>query len=697
MIALSARGASANVLRCGASTLVLGAALLQSTAAFAQDQTTPPAKPISETTNPNAQTAPAAEPAKNAIIVTGIRQALRSSQQIKRNADTVVDSITATDIGAFPDKSVAEALQRIPGITVDRIAAHGDVSHFSAEPSGVIVRGLPQVRSEFNGRDIFSANSSRGLSWSDVTPELLAGVDAYKNQTADMIEGGIAGSINLRTRLPFDATGQLIQVGGHMNYNSLAKKWTPDGNIFYSNRWQTDAGEFGIMGDFAYSDLKTRNNMVQYGRATIFEGGSFPGTADNNVTAPPFAKGTVVAPGSLTDRISDYDRKRTGIAAAAQWRSNDHKWLATAQYLKSYYANENDEHAIAGTFFGVFGNTAQFRYRPGTLSTATGAPGAPDFTFDQNGVVQSGVFNQAGGWWGNAGPAGVTNNSGGFGLNSAGQPMFNACYTWNGCTTNPNKYGEAVTSSTRFWKDREMTQDAAINLKWEPTQNLRFMADAQYIKATVKNYDITGPEMNSFANITLAQGPGGIPTMSFGAPTNVNQSPGGLSNPDNWYINDVMDHVEDSKGHEFALRGDGEYDFHTDWLDSLKFGGRYADRKQLLQWSTYNWHNVSNTWTGNCAYTYFNLDSKPATCSVGGSNVNFNGYPAGFYAVQPFGASFFGGNLGNFPFVPFNFLAGHGADLFSSDKTGVGSFVPICQRNGQHTPGGDVMPGRAAK
>ena len=88
-----------------------------------------------------------------------------------------------------------------------------------------------------------------------------------------------------------------------------------------------------------------------------------------------------------------------------------------------------------------------------------------------------------------------------------------------------------------------------------------------------------------------------------------------LSNPNNWYINDVMDHVEDSKGHEFALRGDGEYDFHTDWLDSLKFGGRYADRKQLLQWSTYNWHNVSNTWTGNCAYTYFNLDSKPATCT----------------------------------------------------------------------------------
>ena len=140
-----------------------------------------------------------------------VRAALRTSQQIKSNADTVVDSITATDIGAFPDKSVAEALQRVPGITVNRFAATSDTAHFSAEPSGVIIRGLPQVRSEFDGRDTFSANSSRGLSWTDITPELLAGVDVYKNQTADMIEGGIAGTVDLRTRVPFDAKGQLIQ------------------------------------------------------------------------------------------------------------------------------------------------------------------------------------------------------------------------------------------------------------------------------------------------------------------------------------------------------------------------------------------------------------------------------------------------------------------------------------------------------
>ncbi|MGH6632839.1 MAG: TonB-dependent receptor plug domain-containing protein, partial [Sphingopyxis sp.] len=82
------------------------------------------------------------------IVVTGIRANLESAQNRKRSAGTVVDSITAEDIGSFPDKSVAEALQRVPGITVIRFAGTDDTSHFSAEPSGVIVRGLNQVRSE---------------------------------------------------------------------------------------------------------------------------------------------------------------------------------------------------------------------------------------------------------------------------------------------------------------------------------------------------------------------------------------------------------------------------------------------------------------------------------------------------------------------------------------------------------------------
>ncbi len=197
------------------------------------------------------------------ILVTGIRKALQTSQEIKKEADTVVDSITASDIGAFPDKSVAEALQRMTGVTVTRFAASGDTTHFSAEPSGVVIRGLPQVRSEFNGRDSFNANSSRGLSFGDVSPELMAGVDTYKNATADMIEGGIAGTVNLRTHVPFDSEGFVAAFSAELGYGTLAEEAKPAGSMLLSNRWDTGIGEFGVMLNAAYSEVVTESQGVQ--------------------------------------------------------------------------------------------------------------------------------------------------------------------------------------------------------------------------------------------------------------------------------------------------------------------------------------------------------------------------------------------------------------------------------------------------
>ena len=276
--------------------------------------------------NPNSgPSQSAATPAEDssAIIVTGTRRALKTAQQIKRDADTVVDSITATDIGAFPDKSVAEALQRVPGVTVNRFAASDDTSHFSADPSVVLVRGLSQVRSEYNGRDTFSANSSRGLSWGDIAPELMAGVDVYKNQTAEMIEGGLAGSINLRTRVPFDQKGQTIEINAIGNYGDLRKKVTPEISGLYSNRWNTGAGEIGILLDAAYSKVKTESQGITYGRTAVFQ----------DVYGP----GLQFIPSSVGERISDYDRLRVGFAGALQWRSPSGRVSATAQYNRSKY------------------------------------------------------------------------------------------------------------------------------------------------------------------------------------------------------------------------------------------------------------------------------------------------------------------------------------------------------------------------
>ena len=190
-------------LRSGASLLVL-AWVGMSAPAFAETNEGAVQPQSTGVGAPGSNTSTKASPEKDTIIVTGVRSALATAQTIKKNAPTVVDSVTATDIGAFPDQSAADALQRVPGISVNRLQSADDSTHPSGEPTQVLIRGLPFVSTEFNGRDSFSADSARGLQFNDVSPELLAGVDAYKNQTADMIEGGIAGTVNLRTRLPFD-------------------------------------------------------------------------------------------------------------------------------------------------------------------------------------------------------------------------------------------------------------------------------------------------------------------------------------------------------------------------------------------------------------------------------------------------------------------------------------------------------------
>src|SRR6185369_15092836 len=154
----------------------------------------------------------------------GQRGALQSAQKIKQEADEIVDSVVADDIGKLPDRSVTEVLQRIVGVTIDRTMAKGDPEHYSVEGSGVTVRGLTYVRSELNGRDSFSANGGRALNFEDVPPELMAGVDVYKNPSAEQIEGSIGGLVNLRTAMPFDYTGLKASVSAQTTYSPLREK-----------------------------------------------------------------------------------------------------------------------------------------------------------------------------------------------------------------------------------------------------------------------------------------------------------------------------------------------------------------------------------------------------------------------------------------------------------------------------------------
>ncbi|MDB5471621.1 MAG: TonB-dependent receptor [Caulobacter sp.] len=597
------------------------------------------------------------------VVITGVKQALKTSQETKRDADTIVDTITATDMGAFPDKSVAEALQRVPGVTVNRFAASDDTSHFSAEPSGVLIRGLTQVRNEFNGRDTFSANSSRGLGWGDVSPELLQGVDTYKNQTAELVEGGIAGTVNLRTRVPFDSPGRAMALTANVNWGDISKEFTPEISGVFSDRWSTPIGEFGFLANLAYSEVETQSQGVQYGRMAVFD--------------QLYGPQRVYIPSSVAYRDTNYQRERQALALAGQWESLDGNVLLTGQYVRSEYENTWREYGLISYPIDMFALPTDWRYNNTNRPAHAPRPalGTPAFTFSDSGNFQTGVMTVQQtdvSWWG-ASDADAANVA----VNSAGVNMLEPCYSWQpACPIN----GRApdLNAVTRLNQNENMTEDLAFNLKWDVTDRLKVNFDLQYVNSEVDNHDIEVGQY-SFADLGL-DATGGKPKMTLLTPTNINQSPGGLTNPNNYRYNHAMDHLEDSEGQELAFRADAQYLFESDWLDSLKVGVRYADRDQEIRYSTYNWGNIANNWNlGSGQYTYWNIDRHAP-------NGAFTGYPDGLYDVRHFGGGYFGDSLsGDYVFFNMNELEKHGANALSFNAIGVGQdqWRPVCQRPGE--------------
>lgn len=298
------------------------------------------------------------------IVITGQRASVQSAQAIKKESKVIVDSIVAEDIGKLPDRSVTEALQRVPGVTVSRYT-NGDAEHPAVEGSGVAVRGLTQVRAELNGRDIFSAATGRGLSFEDVPAELMYAVDTYKSPSADMIEGGLGGTVNLRTRMPFDAPGQVGSVTLKANYGDQIKDTNGEYSALYSNRWSTNIGEVGFLVDISASELSSRSDQI-YTRAYI----------------PREVEGQdVFVPKGGDWRRNDYNRDRDGAYAALQWAPNDDTEVYFTAF-RSKHQSSWDENAY---------------FISGWNGDATPMPvaGNNDWKYDSNGSLISGTTTVA--------------------------------------------------------------------------------------------------------------------------------------------------------------------------------------------------------------------------------------------------------------------------------------------------------------
>jgi TonB-dependent receptor len=633
------------------------------------------------------------------IVVVGEKQAISVSQNIKRDASTFVDSITATDIGTFPDKSASDALQRLPGITVNRLQSNDDSTHPSGEPTNILIRGLTQVRTEFNGRDTFSADSGRGLNFNDISPELLSRADAYKNQTAEMIEGGIAGSVDLRTRLPFDQEGPVIVGALQGDYGDRSKDLTPAYSVLASDSINSSVGRFGLLLDYSRSHVITRTQNVIMDKIDTYCSAGY-GTsahaivnADGSIpcTANPFGgTGWAFAPDGIRYSQVDYDRDRIGSTIAGQYQNTAKSFLATVQYMDSSYHNkwlEDASHAILdGTYYGTPA------FDPRATSILAGSSG---LVFGSNGMLQSGLLTQPhGSWAGSYSP----NIQDAINTGSAvpGVPFVNDCGP--GFTCASTRDGLYFQDEARDFDHSEDTKDLSVNLRWDITDRLHSSFDAQYIDARVRNNDILVAS-GSMANYQYSVTGDGMPQVSLQPGSNVNYAAGGLSNPHNYWIPFIQGHTEDDGGIESAFRGDFTFDINKGgWLDSLKVGARYADRSQTVRYSTFNWTPIAANW--NCNGPGFNADntSPGAYPACAGGHAPFSGYGAGIWGTTNFNNFYSNGAFPNGSLVFLNNatitnmsrLVQALSGATTNSPIGLG-YTPICDRpdatvDGCYTP-----------
>lgn len=552
-------GAGFRLMR-GVSIIALSAAALTG-AALAQDAADP-----AETDD---------EARQETVVITGIRGSLKSAQDIKQNSDVFVDAISAADIGALPDRSVSEALQRVPGVSVERFAGPNDPDHFAVEGSGVIVRGLPFVRSELNGRDVFAANSSGVLGFEDVSPELLGSVEVFKNQSADMIEGGLAGTVNLNTRKPFDSGDRVIAFSAEGTYSDFIEETTPSLSALWSDQWDTDNGRFGLLASFAHSELKSRADATQF--------------ADFRERTDIIAGETLYLPYGGGIRTQEFDRKRDAIALAAQWESSDRTMEATAQFLRSESELVWGERVLESSIDD----------NPGVNLVGS------DFEFGSDGVLQSGVISENAGWRGND-------------------------------NTLPLN-GVRQLAVARERAEEDITTDYGLNFKWTPNDQWAFNFDAQYIDSETQVNDVT---VHGAFYATLGLNlDGDDSSIDYIVPTG--EAENYFQDSSEYYLRSMMDHAQDSVAEAVAFQGDAEYDFASDgWLKSVRFGARYSDRDTDLQYSNFNWGNVSEIWTGN-PNNLLTLDDPLLTGLI--TPENFDNYGRGTAPVS--GVPFWSGPL----------------------------------------------------
>lgn len=220
-------------------------------------------------TTPDAQSEAQSEaPAENEIVVTGFRQSLREAIDVKRSSTTIVDAISAEDIADFPDLNLAESLQRVPGVQIDRDGGEG---------RSINVRGLSSdfVRVQLNGMEALAttggrdgrANRNRQFDFNVFASELFNSIKVTKSQEAAVSEGSLGANVGLQTARPFDFEDFEMAFGARASYNDLSENTDPRATFLVSDRWLD--GRLGGLFSVAYSKRNTFEEGSSSGRFRV--------------------------------------------------------------------------------------------------------------------------------------------------------------------------------------------------------------------------------------------------------------------------------------------------------------------------------------------------------------------------------------------------------------------------------------------
>lgn len=269
------------------------------------------------------------------IVVTGFRASLAQALDIKREETGAVDAIVAEDIADFPDLNLSESIQRIPGVAISRDAGEGrqiTVRGLGAQFTRVRINGMEALTTTGSTDATGGNNRDRSFDFNIFASELFNSIVVRKTAEAEIEEGSLGATVDLRTSLPFDYEGFNLVASSQLQYNDLSETTDPRFAFLISNRWNAgSAGRFGALFSAAYSSRES----AEEGASTVrWAAGGFAG-ANNFSSVPTATLNAAFRPRLPRYDVYQHEQERLGITAALQWAPSP----ATDFTLSALYSN----------------------------------------------------------------------------------------------------------------------------------------------------------------------------------------------------------------------------------------------------------------------------------------------------------------------------------------------------------------------